>query len=223
MPVISVTSPKGGVGKTTTATLLSTILAERGISVILIDADPNGAVSLWAARGAGVPKNLQVVPAGAPNEFVRQIDASAATAAYVVVDLEGRAGQMAAYATALSDFVIIPTQGSQLDAEQTVRHIQLIEDQERVSRRRIPFAVIFTRTSAAVRPTGQAFIQASFAEDGIPTFATQIADREAYRAIFSFGGTLAGLKDSGARVGKLSSAIENADAFVDELLQQVAA
>jgi chromosome partitioning protein len=35
--IISVTSPKGGVGKTTAATILATVLAERGAAVIVID------------------------------------------------------------------------------------------------------------------------------------------------------------------------------------------
>jgi chromosome partitioning protein len=62
MSIISVTSPKGGVGKTTTATILATVLAERGASVIVIDADQNGGVVDWA-RLPGVPATLKVVAA----------------------------------------------------------------------------------------------------------------------------------------------------------------
>ena len=41
MPVITMLSPKGGVGKTTTALVLATELAAEGAQVIIIDADPN--------------------------------------------------------------------------------------------------------------------------------------------------------------------------------------
>ena len=48
MPVISLCSPKGGAGKTTTAALVATVLADQGESVTIIDADPNKAVMRWA-------------------------------------------------------------------------------------------------------------------------------------------------------------------------------
>ena len=51
-------------------------------------------------------------------------------------------------------------------------------------------------------------------------FEVQLVDREAYRAMLSFGGTVAGLAGKG--VSGLAAAIVNADAFVDELLARPA-
>ena len=42
MPTIVFASPKGGVGKSTSAVLLATELASHGGSVTMIDADPTG-------------------------------------------------------------------------------------------------------------------------------------------------------------------------------------
>jgi len=215
MPVIAFSSPKGGAGKTTAATLLASVLAERGVSVTMIDADPNQNVVDWS-RLPGKPESLDVVGGVTEETIVDAIEAAVGRSAFVVVDLEGTANLMVSYAVSLADFVVIPVQGSQLDAKQAARQMKLIRAQERIAGRAIPFAVLFTRTSPAIQPKTQRHIEDRFRELGVPVLEVRLVDREAFRAIFSFGGALDGLKDKG--VSGLAAAAANASAFGAELV-----
>ena len=216
MPIIAVSSPKGGAGKTTTATLLASELASLNATVTVIDADPNKNVADWAKLG-GLPDTLRVISENVSELNIGEhIEQASTESIFVIIDLEGTASAMVSYAIAMSDLVLIPVQGSQLDAKQAGRQIQLVRAQERLVKRKIPFSVLLTRTNPALTPKTLRHIEASFAEHKIPVMDTRLFDREAYRALFSFGGTLDGLKDKG--VSNLPAALQNARAMVAEVV-----
>lgn len=215
MPTIVFASPKGGAGKSTSAVVLGCELARRGVTVTLIDADPNRPVSQWARR-PGKPDGLAVLSTVTEETIIDEIETAAARVPFVVVDLEGTASMMVAYAISRADLVVIPTQGSQLDASEAAKAIRLIGQQEKAFGRCIPFAVLFTRTSAAIRPRTLQHVRDEFAERGVPTFKVQMHEREAFRAIFSFGGTIGSLSPS--QVSNLDGAAANAQAFASEVI-----
>jgi chromosome partitioning protein len=218
MPTIVFASPKGGAGKSTSAVLLATELARRGASVTIIDADPNRPVSQWAKR-PGKPESLQVLANVTEESVIDMVESAALQSAFVVVDLEGTASMMVGYAMSRADLVIIPTQGSHLDAAEAAKAIKLVRGQERAFGRSIPLAILFTRTSAAIRPRTLQNIESEFAKNHVPIFKTQIHEREAYRAIFAFGGTLAGL--DAAQVSNIASAMVNAHTFAAEVVSML--
>src|SRR4249919_1537645 len=129
MPTIVFASPKGGAGKSTSAVVLATELAQRGATVTVIDADPNHPVSQWAKR-PGCPKTLTVLGAISEETIIDTIEAASAKTSFVVVDLEGTASMTVAYAISRADLVVIPLQGSQLDAAEAAKAIRLIRQQE---------------------------------------------------------------------------------------------
>jgi chromosome partitioning protein len=215
MPTIVFASPKGGAGKSTSAVILATQLAESGASVTIIDADPNKPVSRWG-KLPGKPPALTVVDDVSEKTIVKVIDGEVTRTAFVIVDLEGTASRMVPYAMSRADLVIIPTRGSVLDAVEAVAAVREVKQQEEAFRMTIPAAVLFTCTSAAIRPRTLASIETEFAENGVPVFATRLHDREAYRALFSFGGTLRNLDSTNVR--NIAAAIENAQAFTNEVV-----
>jgi chromosome partitioning protein len=218
MPTIVFASPKGGVGKSTAAVLLATELAGHGVSVTMIDADPNRPLTQWANR-PGKPAMLTVVTTPTEESIIDTIEKSAVQTTFVIVDLEGTASMMAGYAMSRADLVIIPAQGSHLDATEAVKAIKLVKGQEKAFQKKIPFAILFTRTSAAIRPRTLQSIEGEFAENKIPMFGCQLHEREAYRAVFAFGGTLAGLDP--AQVTNIPAAILNAKLFAGEVVEML--
>ena len=147
---------------------------------------------------------------------IDEIESAAARVPFVIVDLEGTASMTVAYAISRAGLVIIPSQGSQLDAAEAAKAVRLIRQQETAFARRIPHAVLFTRTSAAIKPRTLQHIRGEFLNNGIPVFQTQMHEREAFRAIFSFGGTVDGL--NAAQVSGLDGAIRNARTFAAEVV-----
>ena len=219
MPTIAFVSPKGGVGKTTSAFLVATCMAQV-TDVTLIDADPNHPIKNWAA-GSNVPPRLSIVSDVDEDTVSERIAEAASTTPVVIVDLEGTAAKIVLYAIAEADFVVIPMQGSQLDANEASRAIRVIRETERLTRKAKPYAVLLTRTNPSIRARGLAHIQERLIGAGIPVLETELHDRDAYKAVFAFRQTLDGLDP--AQVPNLDKARTNVALLAKELVDRVAA
>ena len=213
MPTIAFISPKGGVGKTTAALLLASEIA-RGARVTVIDADPNHPIQAW-----DLPENLSVVANADEDNILDRIEEAAAQTPFVIVDLEGTAAKIVLLAVSQADLVIIPMQGSQLDAEQAGRAIKVLKQHEKMTGRAVPFGVLLTRTSPIIRTRTMGHIQSGLSDAGVPVLSTQLHEREAFRAIFSFQKTLEDLDEKD--VPNLDKAIVNAEQFAVEVIERL--
>jgi len=222
MPTIVFVSPKGGAGKTTSALVLATQLAKK-TNVTVIDADPNHPIATWA-KGDSKPSNMTVVSDVNEENIADLIDEAASTSPIVIVDLEGTASKIVVMAVTRADFVIIPTQGSELDAEQAGRALNVIKQHEKSMRRananyKLPFKVLLTRTNAAIRARTLSHIERSMTAAGIPMFEAEMNEREAFKAMFSFRKPLE-LLDKSA-VSNIDKAIANAEQFALEVINDL--
>jgi chromosome partitioning protein len=213
MPVITVANPKGGSGKTTTATVLSTTLAHQGASVSLIDGDPNAPHSDWIDG----PSKTAVRFLIAPNEtvLIDLIDQERTRQQFVLVDCEGVANRMMSRAMMRADLVLIPMAPTQLDAKEAARAVALLKEEERMLGRRIPHRILFTSTQARGATREEKEILDSLQRSGVPFVKTQLTERVAYQTIFKRRLTLFEL-DRRA-VSGLDKAIENAAALAAEI------
>lgn len=224
---------KGGAGKTTTGVELANELSRRW-KVTLLDSDPNAPVHNWAKawlkkkgdeepdpKAIKVGENLMVVKVERDESLVEAIERAGEVSDFVVTDTEGVADLRVAQAIAMSDFVVIPSQGSALDQAGVVQIVRLLKEQERITRRSIPHAVVFTRANPAIRTKDMATAEEQLAARGIEIFETRMIDRGAYRAVFSFRKTLDTLDPS--KVSNIDKAKENSRAFAREVISRLKA
>lgn len=218
MPTIAFANSKGGVGKSTSAILLATELVEHGTTVTIIDADPNQPINLWGEK-PNKPDGLTVVSATSEETLLDSIDEAAHTTAFVIIDLEGVASVMVAHAMSRADLVIIPMKGSFLDGREAAKVIAFIGRQEKAYHRAIPYAVLLTQTNPAVRPRTLRDAEQDLKTRGIPIFGTALHERDAFRSIFAYGGTLGTLDPK--QVHNLDGAIANAREFMREVVTKL--
>jgi chromosome partitioning protein len=217
MPTIAFVSPKGGAGKTTSALILACELS-RAAPVTIIDADPNRPIRAWA-EGGEAPEGLSVMADADEESILDRVEDAQKATPFVVIDLEGTAAKIVLLAIAAADFVVIPTQGSELDAAQSARAIRAIKQQEKMSGKAKPFGILLTRTSPAITSRTMSHLQKKMAEAGIPVLQTSLVEREAFRAIFAFRRPLDRLESRD--VSGIDKAKANAEAFAAEIIEEL--
>src|SRR4051794_17966924 len=181
MPVLVISNPKGGTGKSTTSLVLATTLARHGASVTLFDCDPNKHLVAW--KDGPTKSTVNVVGHAEASNIARMLKAEAAQRQFVIADLEGTASLLVASAILAADLVIIPTQGSAMDAAQAKRAISFIDDQAAAVGPR-PYKVLFTRTKPGFATRDEKVIRETLMKAGAPLFRTDLAERAAYRSMF---------------------------------------
>ena len=87
MPTIVIASPKGGAGKSTTAVILGTELAYRGVPTVLLDCDPNRSISRWARKGH-MPPRVKLENEITEASVIKVIRSHDIDGQVVIVDLE---------------------------------------------------------------------------------------------------------------------------------------
>ena len=124
MKTIALVAQKGGTGKTTIAVSLAVEAAGRGLSVAVIDLDPQASACRWSdRRGEDVPAVIDAQPSRLPQALAKATQAGVDLA---IVDTPARIEQAAAEAAKAADLVLIPCKPSIWDLETLQTTMELV-------------------------------------------------------------------------------------------------
>jgi chromosome partitioning protein len=193
IPVVSLASTKGGVGKTTLAYVLATELARRLMTagpsgssnaawrgrVTCIDADPNRTL----AQILQLTKDPLINCVESDSDrLLADLRRAQAEADLVVIDLEGTANQAMLYAAGKSDLVLVPAQPSRFDVVEAVKTIGVVRKAADLVERAIAHRVVLSRTPV-LRQRVADHSRAQFVRAGLPLLAVELVQRAAFQSM----------------------------------------
>src|ERR1700712_4142862 len=141
--VLTISSRKGGCGKTVLTMILAATMAEEGVDVALLDTDPNQAAHLWATETRSPP-----ITAYAEADAERLADLLPTLAdrhELLIIDTAGFGNQAATVAAAGADMVLVPVTPGEGDLVEARRTVSYVEGLGRSTRRTIPVRVVANR------------------------------------------------------------------------------
>jgi chromosome partitioning protein len=184
--VITICNQKGGPGKTTLAVQLTGTLARRGYKVLLVDADPQGSATRWAASAEEDPFPAPVVGLSAANTKVhREVQKLMDDYEVILIDCPPAVDSpIPQSALLISDLALVPLVPSPLDMWASVGIRQVIENARHVNET-LEARLILNQHQPNTTLAKEA-LQA-LPEFGIELMKTSLGDRQVYRQSPIFG------------------------------------
>jgi len=206
--IYAVVNTKGGVGKTTTAVHLATMLARHG-KTLLIDGDPQASAASWAAWRSDNPEHgpSPITTCLSGKAILTEGKQLAAGFQHVVVDAGGRDSVALRSALLLAQMAIIPIGASNLDAAAMTDLLEVVE----LSRDYNPdldVRVLLTRIDPRTKDAADMleFLQ----QQKLKVLPTKVCERVAFRRAIGEGAIV-------QELGKDQAAIAEMEAFFREV------
>ena len=213
--IIAVVNQKGGTGKTTIAMHLAGTLARRGSKVLVVDADPQGTATRWAASAADeapFPASIAGL-SDADAKLHREVQKFVSDYDFIVIDCPPSADSpVSQSALLIADVGLVPVIPSPPDLWAGVAIRKVIEAAAALNEH-LEARILINQRKAGTRLAARTL--ELLPEYRIPLCKTQIGDREAYRHAAAYGQTVHHLGTDA------QAAISEVEALTDELLSVI--
>ena len=143
--IITVSSFKGGSGKSSTTALLAVNAAAKGLKVAVIDADPNASISTWHRTAYGGEPPLSVTECIDQDQIVTHALEVAEYHDLVLVDTAGFRNQTAVFAMGAAVLVLIPVLPDRHSVMEAAKTAKQAETVSQIARRTIPCRIVLNR------------------------------------------------------------------------------
>lgn len=172
--IISLVNQKGGVGKTTIAVNLASCLSERGFSILLVDADPQGSVLQWQSISQDQHFEVTHRPSAS---LLNDKKGMARGHDHVIIDAPPAIGEIARAVLGVTDLAIVPIGPSPLDIWSSKETVSLFPEAPKRNRRLTPKLLICrkivgTRIGREAREALETY--------GVDIFEAEISQRVAF-------------------------------------------
>lgn len=182
---LSFLNQKGGVGKTTLAVHVATVLAAAGAKVLLLDADSQGSALDWSAARQRAPAFAVL---GLPKPTVhKELSRISEDYDHVVIDGPPRVAEITRSVIMASDLVAIPVQPSPYDVWAVKDVVELVKE-ARVYNERLKAVFVINRkiVNTAI---GRDVVEA-LATYELPVLAATVCQRVAFAESAAHGSTV---------------------------------
>lgn len=210
--IISFLNQKGGVGKTMLATHVAMGIATRkGLSVLYVDADPQGTAIDWQANRKD-PLPFEIV--GMPKPVLHESVPKFLNKGYQVciIDGPGKLADVPRSAIMASDIVLIPLQPSPYDVWSSS---DIVEEYQRAKLYKPDIRAAFIINRRISKTIVGRDVTDALAHYGLPVFKTHIFQRICYVETAGTGQTVMDVKATEAT----RLAAKEIESLVDELME----
>jgi chromosome partitioning protein len=178
--LLTVTSLKGGVGKTTTSVLTAYGLARDGEATALVDANRQQSAYRWTLRAGEMP--FITIPWDREGQLARQVRQLVQQFVHVVIDTPPEREDVARAAMSVADQVVVPVAPNVADVEQLRDTFGLATAVMDEQGRDFPTRVLLTKVDN--RTSDPEEVRSFLVQQKVPRFLTEIRELRSYARMY---------------------------------------